>query len=143
MGKIIGMLRLALVPQAELARRSARQIRKSLVKLYHYRSGFLFWLVKAFTAKSKHTVGPRSVVLPGDGRSQFHQLWRGEALLQPLPQFGRYLGGRSGNGVRQLQHQLFIGRKEIAFRVPVEVAELIIAQACASAPGRVNVDSKR
>jgi hypothetical protein len=32
------MLRLAVVPQAELARRSARQIRTSLVKLYDYLS---------------------------------------------------------------------------------------------------------
>jgi hypothetical protein len=106
-------------------------------------SGFLFRLVKPFAAKSKHSIGSCPVILPGDCRSQFHQLRRREPLLQSLPQFGSHLGGRSRNGVCQFQDQLFIGRKEIAFRIPVQIADLVVAQACPSAPGRVNVDSKR
>ncbi len=43
----------------------------------------------------------------------------------------------------KFQHQLLISAKQVAFRIPVQVPYLIIADACSSATGRVDVDSKR
>lgn len=41
-------------------------------------------LVETFAAEPKYAIGSRSIILPGDGCSQLHQLWRGKALLQSL-----------------------------------------------------------
>jgi hypothetical protein len=107
------------------------------------RDPLTFVLVKTLAPKAKHSVRSCPIILPGDGRSQFHQLRRGEPLLEPLAQFWSHLRRRCRDRVRQFQHKFFIRREEVAFRVPVQVADLIVAQACASATGRVNVDSKR
>jgi hypothetical protein len=100
-------------------------------------------LVKALAAKTKHAVGSRPVIFPGDSCGQFDQLRRGKPLLQALPQVRRYFCRRSGNCISQFQYQLFLGTKQIAFGIPVQVLDLLVTDACASAPGRVDVDSKR
>jgi hypothetical protein len=100
-------------------------------------------LVEPFAPKPKHAIRSCPIILPRDCRGQFNQLWRGEALLQPLAQFRSHIRRCRRNRVRHFQHKLFVGRKQVAFRIPVQVADLIVAQACDSASGRVNVDSKR
>jgi len=85
-----------------------------------------FWLIEILTAKAKHSVRPRTIILPGDGRCQFDQFWRREPLLQPLTQFGNYFRRRRSNGVRQFQHQFFVSREKIAFRIPVQIADLLV-----------------
>ena len=63
--------------------------------------------------------------------------------MQPLTQLRSHPRRRRRDGVCHFQHQLFVGGEKIAFRVPVQVAYLIVTQACESAAGRINVDSKR
>lgn len=100
-------------------------------------------LVKPFAAETEHAVGARAVVLPGDGCAELDQLRRGEAPLQPLSQFRGHARGGRRNSISQLQHQLLIRIEQIALRVPVQVADLIVRDADPSASGRVDVDSKR
>jgi hypothetical protein len=103
----------------------------------------LFWLVKSFAPKAKHPIRPCPIILPRNGSRKFHQLRRGEPLLQPFTQFWCHFRRRRRDRVRHFQDQFFVGRKKIAFRIPVQVADLLVTQACASAAGRINVDSKR
>jgi hypothetical protein len=102
-----------------------------------------FWLIEIFAAKTEHPVGACPIVFPRNGCSQFHQLRSGKPLLQSPTQLLCNFRRRGRQGVRQFQDQLFLGREKVTLSVPVEVADLIVAQTCASAPGRVNVDSKR
>jgi hypothetical protein len=102
-----------------------------------------FWLIEIFAAKAEHPVGARAIVFPRNGRCQFHQLRGRKPLLQSPTQLLCNFRRRGRQGVRQFKDQLFLGREKVTFRVPVEVANLIVAQTCGPAPGRVNVDSKR
>jgi hypothetical protein len=102
-----------------------------------------FWLIEILAAKSEYSVRARAIILPGYGCSQFHQLRSGKPLLQSPTQLLCNFRRRGRQGVRQFQYELFIGREKVAVSVPVEVADLFVAQPCVSATGRVNVDSKR
>ena len=62
--------------------------------------------------------------------------------MQPLAEFRRDLCRRGREGVGQFQHQLLVAVKEIAFLVPVQIADLLIAQSCRLTCGRVDVNSK-
>jgi hypothetical protein len=53
------------------------------------------------------------------------------------------LSRRCRNGIRQFQHQLLVGIKDIAFAVPIQVTDLLVTQSCRLTCGRVDVDSKR
>jgi hypothetical protein len=64
-------------------------------------------------------------------------------FLQPFAQFGRDLCRRSSDGVGEFQDQLLVAVEEIAFLIPVQTADLFIAQSCRLTCGRVDVDSKR
>ena len=50
---------------------------------------------------------------------------------------------RDRESVRQFEHQLLVAIEQIAFLVPVEVADLLVADSSRSADGRADVDSKR
>ena len=105
--------------------------------------GILLLPVETRTLKAKNSVRACPIVFPGDGAAQFHQLRCGEALAQPLTEFICHLGRRGGHGIRQFQNQFLVGIKQIAFTVPVKVADLFITQACRLTCGRIDVDSKR
>jgi hypothetical protein len=45
--------------------------------------------------------------------------------------------------IRKFQNQLLVGIKQIAFAVPVQIADLLITQSCRLTCGRVDVNSKR
>ena len=100
-------------------------------------------MIESFAAKSEHAIGARTIVLPGNGCAKFHQLWGGKSLLQPLAQLRRDARGRGGEGVGQFQHQFLVAVKDIALLMPIQVANLLIAQSCRLTCGRVDVNSKR
>src|SRR5690348_9583701 len=100
-------------------------------------------LIKPLALKPKYPVRSRPIIFPGNGRCQFHQLRGGKALLQARAQLWSHARRSGSDGVRQFQHQFFIGVEEVALVVVVEVAKLIVADSLASAYSRVDVNSKR
>src|SRR5215472_579884 len=105
--------------------------------------GLVLGFIEAFAAEAKHAIRSCPVVLPRDSGGQFDQLRGGKPLLQPLAQLRRDARRRDREGVRQFEHQLLVAVEQIAFRVPVQVADLLVADSDCSATGGVNVDSKR
>jgi len=62
--------------------------------------------------------------------------------VQAVPQLRRHFCGRGSDGIGQFEYQLLIRIEEIAFLKPIQVTELIVADARLSASGRINIDSK-
>jgi hypothetical protein len=63
--------------------------------------------------------------------------------LQSLAEVLADRGRSCGDGVSELQHQLFIAVEEIALVPEIQVAELFIGDSCPPPRGRVDVNSKR
>jgi len=106
--------------------------------------GFVLGFIEAFAAEAKHAVGSRPVVLPGDSSSQFDQLRSGKPLLQPLAELRRDSRRRNRECVSQFEHQLLVAVEQIAFRIPVQVADLIVADSdCSAAETRLVLSSAR
>jgi len=100
-------------------------------------------LVEAFAFKPKHPIGAGTVIFPGNGGSQLHQFGSRKSGAQTFPQFRSHFRGSGRNCIRKFEHQLLISIEKAAFLIPIQVAQLIVADACLSASGRVNVNSKR
>lgn len=104
---------------------------------------FLSRSIKAFAAEPEHPVGSGAVVFPGDGRSQLYKLGSRESLLELPAQIFAYPCGRDGEGIGQRQNQFLVAIEQVAFLIPIQVANLIIADSDCSASSGVDVDSKR
>jgi hypothetical protein len=100
-------------------------------------------LVETLATEAEHAIGSRPIILPGNSRSQLHQLRRRKTLLQAFSQFRRYARGCSRDRVSKLQYQLLVSIKQITLGIPVQISDLIVRDPDPSAPGRVDVDSKR
>ena len=101
------------------------------------------FLIEPLAAETKYAIGTRPIILPGNRPTQFYELRSGEALAQPLAQTVGHLGRRGRHCICQFQHQLLVGIKQVAFAMPVKIADLLFTQACRLTCGRVDVNSKR
>jgi hypothetical protein len=104
---------------------------------------FRFTLVEPRAFKPKHLIRARPIIFPRNRRAEFDQLRRGKPLAEAGPQLVGHLRRRGGDSVGQFQHQLLVGIKQIAFAVPVQIADLLVTQSCRLTCGRVDVNSKR
>ena len=83
-----------------------------------------------------------AIVLERDLRIQLHQLFSGELFSQTRVQIVRDIRGRISHPVSQLNHQAF--RVTKWGPIVAEYSEqFVIAQACFSAHGRINIYSER
>jgi hypothetical protein len=99
--------------------------------------------VKALAAEAKDAIGARAVIFPSNRRTQLHELRRCEPLLQALAQLGSDIRRSRSDCIRQFENEPLVGVEEVAFLVPVQVANLLVRQARRLTCGGVDIDSKR
>jgi hypothetical protein len=88
-------------------------------------------------------VKARTAVLPGDDGAQLGQLAFGVLRAQSLVERVGNVGGSARQGDGQLQGELFAFIEPDAGLKLREIAKFFFANACFSADGRMDVDSKR
>lgn len=89
------------------------------------------------------SVESRAVVLPGDRRSELHELLFAEVALQLVEQELVDIRGGPAESHRVAQCGLLGGRIGGALFEAVNVVQLLVGDSGFSAPGRIDVDSKR